>query len=68
MNMIASGYFALFALLEMKTLYNTRSSLKLHKRQRVRLYNDLTTLAKYGSIFSACPTSLTMPHTCQPAP
>lgn len=68
MNMKASGYFPLFALLEMKTRYKTRSSLKLHRRQRVRLYTNLTTLAKYGSIFSACPTSLTMPRTCQPAP
>lgn len=61
MNMIASGYFSLFALLEMKTLYKPRSSLKLHSRQRVRLYTNLTT-------FSACPTSLTTPRTCQPVP
>lgn len=68
MNMIASDYFSLFALLEMKILYKTRSSLKLHRRQRVRLYTNLTTLAKNNSTFSACPTSLTTPRTCQPAP
>lgn len=68
MNMIASSYFSLFASLEMKTLYKTRSSFKIPSRQRVRLYINLTTLAKNISTFSACPTSLTTPRTCQPAP